>query len=352
MKSQWKITVCCLCLSLGLFFTCRALAAPAAKPIELKFGYFMPSNIYNIEKAIAPWGKMVEDATHGKVKIVHYPSESLFKVRDALTAVESGLADIIHTPILYFPGRFNLTEVLTVPFLLKSSSPEVNSRIIQTLYDAVPEIQKEYATMKLLFIFTSDPYRLAASKRPVRNLNDLKGLKIRTVGKYPTRSMNLLGASPVNIPVGETYEALSKGVIDGTLLQQAMIPDFRLHEVTHYWTDVALWPSIIIHAMNLEKWKSLPPDVQQGIMSVSGMKGGEFVAREGWGAGLGKFNEELIRKDKQKWERVELDKGELEKWKKTAGQPVWNEWTEDMNKLGLPAKKIMDQTVQLVEKYK
>ena len=145
-------------------------------------------------------GKEGRRSRQSRVKIVHYPAQSLFKARDALTAVENGLADIIHTPLGYFTGRFNLTEVMFLPFLLDSPSPVVNSRIAQKLYDTTPAIQKEFANMKLLLIYSTDLYLIASNKKPFRNRDDLKGMKIRTIGKYPTKVMKGLGATPVMVP--------------------------------------------------------------------------------------------------------------------------------------------------------
>ncbi|MBW2138288.1 MAG: TRAP transporter substrate-binding protein [Deltaproteobacteria bacterium] len=341
-----------LVLSLGAFYSIHAPAAVASeKPIELKFGYFQPLHCPNMDKGYHPWVKNIEKATRGKVKIVHYPSQSLFKAREAIRAVESGIADMVNTPLGYFTGRFNLTEVMFLPFLLKIPSSRVNSGIVWRLFEAVPEVQKEYSTMKVLTLCTTGPYFIASVKKPIRNQADLQGLKVRTIGKYPTKVMKGLGATPVMVPLPETYEAATKGVIDAGLILPAMIPDFRLHEVFNYWTDVTLWPSLVLTAMNLKKWNSLPPDVQKGIMSVCGLKGSQFIGGHAYGEGLKEDIDKAVRESKTRWERVELDKGELEKWKESVGNPIWKEWVKEMEDKGLPGQKVLDAAVEIVEKY-
>ena len=353
-----KKSIIALCLGVLLILSFVAIcsipgpaSAASDKPIELKLGYFQPLHCPNTDNSVAPWAKMVEEATNGKVKIVHYPSQSLFKAPEAITAVESGIADIVNTPLGYFTGRFNLTEVMFLPFLLKSGSSRVNSGIVWRLFDTVPEVQKEYSSMKVLAICTTGPYFFGSVKKPIRNQNDLKGMKFRTIGKYPTKVVKSLGAIPVMVPLPSLYEAASKGVIDGGLIIPGMICDFKLHEVFEYWTDVTLWPSVVLTAMNLDKWNSLPPDVQQGIMSVSGLKGSQFLGGKGFGEGLAEDNEKAIRESNTKYERVELDKGVLQEWKEKIGKPIWKEWVAEMEKKGLAGQKVLDAALELVDKY-
>ena len=354
MKKNTGIAAClffCISLCFGLFlFT--SVAAAQGKPIELKFGYSTPTNAPMYDYACVPWAKKAEEATGGKIKIVQFPSDSLFKAKDALTAIQSGLADIAYVPMGYLPGSFSLTEVLFLPFLLRSTSAEINSQVAQELYETTPEIQKEFSGMKLLFIYSSDPYFIATSKKPVRNMSDLKGLKIRAPGKIPMDTMKALGAVPVSIPIFETYEAGSRGVIDGGLLFNVMLPDFKLWEVFHYWTDVVLWTSILIQPMNLNRWNSLAPDIQKGLMSVSGMNGARFWGREAYGPRMKDIADDMIKKSGYKWEKVELDKGEIEKWREIAGKPIWTAWVKEMESKGLPGQKVLDQAVRIADKYK
>ena len=350
-----KNTIIALCLGVFLmlsFVVIYSIPVPASaasdKPIELKVGYMMPAQGIDTIRGYVPWGKMVEEATHGKVKIVHYPSESLFTTKEAITAVESGLADMSISPLGYFSGRFNLTEVMFLPFLLKSRSPRVNSGIMQRLYDTVPEVQKEWSTMKLLCIYTTGP-NFIASKKPIRNMGDLKGLRVRAAGKDAIKLVKDLGASPVTTAAPDVYEAAAKGVIDATLLIPIMVIDWKLYEVFPYWTDIVLWPSICFTTMNLKKWNSLPSDVQAGIMSVSGLKGAQFTGEHAFE--VKEDIEKEIKASGKKFERVDLDKGELEKWKKRFGEPMWKEWVADKEKMGLAGQKVLDAVRKLVDKY-
>lgn len=352
-KSQALIVRICLgvCLAVVLAVPSTPLAASKDAPIELRFAHHNPPAGRTTVKFVDPWVKRVQEATHGRVRITTYPAQSLASTKKMLSAVESGLADMAWVVNPYFPGRFPLTEVICLPFLALPSA-EKNGRIIQELYEKFPDLQKEYSTVKLLFLIASDPYFIATTKKPVRNLDDLRGLKLKVSGSFPTQAMKNLGTTPVGIPLPGTYEAAEKGVIDGGLIMWAMVPTWNFAEVFDYWTDVALFPVVTQVSMNLEKWNSLPADIQKDIMSVCGVAGSEFAGRTGWGPEVKEETYAAMKKAGTKMERIELDPGELEKWKKIAGEPIWKEWVQQMEKKGLPGQELLDEALRLVEKYR
>ncbi|MBW1802533.1 MAG: TRAP transporter substrate-binding protein DctP [Deltaproteobacteria bacterium] len=183
-------------------------------------------------------------------------------------------------------------------------------------------------------------------------MSDLKGLKLRVDGSLPSKLFKKLGATPVFLPVPGIYEAAEKGVIDGSVMMWAMVATFKTYEVFRYWTDVSLYPAAIALAMNLDKWNSLPPDVQKGIMSVSGANGSAFAGRTAWSPELEKEVYARAEKIGKKFEKVNLDAGELEKWKQKAGKPIWDEWVKRMEKKGLPGREVLDKALKLTAKYR
>ena len=135
-------------------------------------------------------------------------------------------------------------------------------------------------------------------------------------------------------------------------LPWAAVATFRLYEVFNYWTDVNTWLATFFVIMNKDKWESLSPDIQKGIMSVSGVAGAEFGGRSGWGPDIYEDVEAKLKQTGKKMERITMDAGELEKWKKLAGEPVWDAWADRMEKKGLPGKKTLGDALKLIEKYK
>ena len=343
-----------VCVALFVAFTFSPLltspVGAAGKPIVLKFAHQNPPKASTTVRFFNPWAKKVGEATKGRVKIVQYPAQSLVKARETITAVEGGIADIGWAPMGYFPGRFPLTDVMTLPFLNLPGAVK-NSRILQELYETTPAMQKHFSSVKLLFMHTTDPYPLLTTKKPVINLNDLKGMKIRVLGTNQSDTFKRLGAAPLFMPMPGTYEAAEKGVIDAAVMPWAAVAGFRLWEVFHYWTDIPVFLGTFLMIMNLDTWNSLPPSVQKDVMSVSGVHGAEFAARTAFAPEV--YNGIVVRAKAKgkKLNRVVLDEGEFEKWRKIGGKPVWDTWIKKMEAKGLPGKAVFDKAVKLMKKY-
>lgn len=334
--------------------------APETKVIELRFADHNPPTGRITTSFLVPWTQEVEKATNGRVKITMYSGETLAKGTEAVSAVTGGITDISWLVHGFFPGRFPLSSVMQLPFIGSSdaevngkmmASAAVNSLIFQELYETVPEVKAEFDGMKVLYQHTSMPYFLSTIKKPVKNMADLKGMKIRELGGPPTEMWKLLGANPMLLNSTEIYEAAEKGVIDGAGLQWSIIGTFRFYEVFKYWTDVATTLSPYTVVMNQEKWDSLPPDVQQAIMKVSGKWGAEYAGNAAYGFDLKKSVEDAMSKNGYSMEKVNLDAGELANWRKVAGQPLWDSWVKDMNEKGLDGQKVLGEAQKLVEKY-
>lgn len=335
------------------------MAAPK-KPIELRFALFSPPRSDMVANCFAPWSKKVEEATKGRVKITLYAGGTIAKMREMLEATATGLADIGIVMTGVFPGRFPLTKVTTLPFVnLESGTVNgrtlaagVNSSIIQKLYETFPEIQAEWAEVKVLFLFTTSPNDLFTIDKPVRNMADLKGMKIRCLAGPPLVMFKLLGATPVTIPMPGLYGALEKGVIEGGEMAWAPVADYRLYEVVRYATDVNFTLTTFSIVMNKGKWNSLPPDIQKAIMSVSGIYGAEFAGEAVFGLRRIKQPVDMIKEAGYEIQEISLEPGELEKWIETGGKPVRDKWVADMEAKGLPGKKVLDEALRLIKKYK
>ena len=329
--------------------------------VELKFSHHNPPQGWTTVQFLNPWAKQVEAATSGKVKITMYPAQSIAALADNYDAVISGLAQMTWIPTSPYAGRFPMSEVISLPFMTlpsgtidgkKVGPAAVNSRILQELYETVPEVQKEWAQTKLLFLHTTDPFFLV-SKKPVKNIADVKGLKIAVLGSGPTLDMwKKLGASPVYMPAPAVYESGQKGVIDAVAVNWANLGTYRYNEVFPYGTDMTSFVTIFATVMNLDVYNKLPPDVQKQVMSVSGQAGAAFAANTAFGEDAKNDILNKIKAQGSKLEIVSLDPGEFDKMKVLAGQPVWDEWIAGMKAKGLPADKVLDATLKLVQKYK
>jgi len=103
--------------------------------------------------------------------------------------------------------------------------------------------------------------------KPVRSLEDLKGMRIRV----PTELLNVmrdLGADPVNMPMGDVYSALAKRVIDGLVAPTDTFRALHLSEVAKYYTRMRVWRGAYpARAMGMRRWQSLS-DAQRAVLEA------------------------------------------------------------------------------------
>jgi TRAP-type transport system periplasmic protein len=329
--------------------------------IELRFSHHNPPQGRTTVKFLNVWAKKAEDAAKGKIKITMYPAESLAKSADNIQAVTGGVADMAWLNLGNWTGRFPLTEVMNLPFIgLNSGKIEgrtlsaagVNSHIIEQIYEETPEIQAEWSTMKVLFIHAGDMVFPGMSKKQVRTVADAKGLKIRISGKYPNLMWQAMGASPLAMPMPEVYDSLQKGVIDAVGLPWSAIITQKLQEVLKNYTDINTDMALFAVVMNKDKWNSLPKDVQDGLMSVSGVTGAEFAGESGWGSDVKDEALAAIKQQGLDIQKVSLDAGEYDKWFALGSKPMWDKWAAEMASKNLPGQAILDKTLALEAKYK
>ena len=331
-----------ICLTMILSF-----ATPShAKTITLRYAQQNPDTSWSTLHCVDPWLKQVEEATGGQVKIQAFHGQTLAKGKDLWNATKAGIADIGWIFHGYFPGLTPLADVISLP-ALPFQTAEKGSEVLWKLYEQFPDIQDEFKDVKVLLFYTSEPYTLLTRNKPVKTLDDLKGLKIRMTGGPPTEMVKALGAVPLLIPMTDVYISLQKGVVDGMGAPWEAIHTYRFYEVANYYTEVpfpAVYFSIV---MNKHTWERLPEDVKRAIMSVSGLKGSKF-----WGHNFfDVIKDQTIKKVEASGGKnpvYQLSAEERENWLKIGGKPLWTEWVKRMEAKGhANASDILDAAIKL-----
>ena len=320
----------------------------AAKTITLTFANQNPDTSWSGMNAIGPWAKQVEEATGGKVKVQVFYSQTLTKGKDTWEATKNGIADIGWCFHGYWPGLTPLADVISLP-ALPFNSAEKGSEVLWKLYEKYPSIQDEFADNKVLLLFTSNPYVLITTKKQVKTLEDIQGMKIRMSGGPPTDMMKAIGGTPMLIPMPDNYISLQKGVIDGMGAPWEAIHGFRLYEVVNHYTEAPLPAVYFSIAMNKKKWESLPAEIQDAIMSVSGLEGSKF-----WGKNFfDTAKDGVMAKTKEAGKNIEiysLPDDERERWLAKGGKPIWDQWVQKMEAKGLTdAQKILDDALEMMK---
>ena len=235
-----------------------------AKTIRLNYSIFFPA-AHGQCKAGMSWAEEVEKRTEGRVKINVFPGGTLTKADQCYEGVVSGISDLGMSVFAYNRGRFPVMEAADLP--LGYPDGVVATRTVNDFYRIVqPE---ELEDVKVLYLHAHGP-GLLHTKMPVRSLEDLNRMKIRSTG-LSAKIVKALGGVPVAMPQGDTYESLQKGVVEGTFGPIEVLKGWRQAEVIDYTTDFrnAGYTTCMFVVMNLNTWNALPEDIQRIIMEVS-----------------------------------------------------------------------------------
>ncbi len=312
-----------------------------ARPIELSLSLIIPPKHLRNINVLQPWTKMIEERTHGKVKITPYYSGALAPPPQTFNSIVSGVADIGEGIAYATPGRFPLTETIMLPELGLETSLSC-SRALWHLYKKFPEVRAEYSGVKMLWLHVTPAVKLITRTRPVYSLKDLKGLKIRVSGATAVKMGKALGFTPVSMPMGDLYLGLEKGVIDGVALPNEILISRRIGEVTKFVTDIDLGHDTFFVVMNEQTWNRLPKDVQKVFEDLSGDWAVDFT-----GKAWDRFDKEAKEKVKQRGIKyITIDPAEKARWKKLLA-PIKDEYAAELDAKGLPGTKVLRELEKL-----
>ena len=323
----------------------------SAKKISLRFSDQNSKIGWGPVHALQPWVEMVEEAvknnTEHELTIKIFPNQTLSKGKDNWNSIKAGIADMGWCFHGYWPGMTPLADVISLP-ALPFKTGEKGSEVLWKLYEKFPEIKKQFDDNHILLLYTTEPYSLITTKKQVKNLEDIRGMKIRMTGGPPTDQMKALGGIPMSIPMPDVYLALKQGVIDGMGTCWEAIHTYRLYEVADFYTETPFPAVYFSIAINKRKWDALPDDVKKAISSVSGLEGSKF-----WGRNFDKAKEgvsELARETGKEISVYTLPEDEENRWLEIGGKPIWNEWVEKMENEGYKnAREILDTTLKLLK---
>jgi len=248
-------------------------AAPDKKEvITLSYSVFFPPTHVQAQTAMA-WAAEIEKRSGGRVKINVVPGGALTPAAQCYEGVEKGISDIGMSCFAYTRGRFPLLEALDLPMGYPdgTTATRLANEMLAKFKPA------EVSGVKVLYIHAHGP-GILASKKPVRRLEDFKGLKVRATG-LSAMIVESLGGTPVALPQPDTYEALQKGVVDATLCPMETLKGWKQGEVIQYVVDTSKigYTTAMFVVMNQKKWEQLPPDLQKVFTEVSQ----EFIGKHG-----------------------------------------------------------------------
>lgn len=322
-----------------------------AADYTLKLHHFLPKQAPAHKNLAVAWKEAVETQSDGRIEVKLYPAMQLGgKAPNLVDQVKDGFVDVVWTLPGYTAGRFPAISVFELPFMV--SNAESTSQALQAYYEANPEVQKEFESVHPLFFFTHDRGAIHTKGSVVKTLADLEGKKIRIPSRPVADAFKAYGATPVAMPVPAMPEALSKNVIDGTVVPWEVVPAFRLHELAESTTEImspngrGLYTSVFAFLMNKKKYESMPDDLKKVIDDNSGMEwskamGKVWVDAEKPGRGMATKNGNSIQS---------LPEADVVKMQVMA-KPVLEAWAKEMDDKGMDGKALLESAQTLLDKH-
>jgi TRAP-type transport system periplasmic protein len=327
-----------LVLILSLCFACGS-KEESKQTITLSYANFPPAPTFPCVQ-MERWKEQVEKRTNGQVIIKTYPGGTLLGAKNMMDGVIAGQADIGNLCMAYQPGRFIITNATSLPLGLPNS--KVASLVLWDIYNKYkPE---PFEKVKVLTMFATAPANIM-SKKPIRNLNDIKGVDLRASGGA-AQLLKAWGANQIGMPMSAVPESLQKGTVQGLFSSLEVMKDFKFAETCKYatMTDTVIYPFAVV--MNKEKWDSLPKKVQRVI---------DDLAKE-QAAWTGNYMDNHV-KESIKWSKetynvefITLSDAEKAKWDGKL-QFIVDNWVKANAQKGIPAKEIVEDIKAFTKKH-
>ncbi|MEP3045201.1 MAG: TRAP transporter substrate-binding protein [Roseibium sp.] len=316
----------------------------SAADVTLRLHQMLPAQAAVPKNILEPWIARIEEASNGRIEIQHFSAMQLGgKPPELIDQAIDGVADIIWTLPGYTPGRFPRTEVFELPFVM------TNAGAVSRAYWQLAEetmMDQDFKDVKVLGLWVHGP-GLIHSKDPIDSLDDLNGVKLRAPTRVTNQMFSSLGATAVGMPVPAVPEALSKGVIDATVVPWEVTGALKINELVNNHTsfgDDALYTATFILAMNKDRYDALPDDLKAVIDNNSGLELSEL-------AGKRMQADDAPPRDKAIEDGatiVELGPEEIARWKEASAITTKN-WIEEMDENGRDGTGLYKRAMELID---
>jgi TRAP-type C4-dicarboxylate transport system substrate-binding protein len=296
---------------------------------------------------LEPWAAQVEANSGGKVKIEIYPAMTLGGTPPELVQqARDGVVDIVWTVNGYTPGQFPRTEMFELPGVYINDIKATNL----AMYDMFDDLKEEYQGLQVLWLHVHAGQAIMTVDKEVTGPDDLKGMKIRIPSRTGAWVIEALEAAPTAMPVPEVPAALSKKVVEATLLPWEIIPPLKLFNQIKYFVEgdnnTRLGTTTFQVSMNKAKWDSLPPEIQKAFSDASG--------RDWWGKvadvwrGGDNFGIKLAMENGG--QHVVLSPEATQAFLDKVSAPVQARWLEEVKAKGIDGDAMLAKGKELIAK--
>jgi tripartite ATP-independent transporter DctP family solute receptor len=266
------------------------VAGPALAQITLRSADIHPDGYPTVEAVIYA-GKLLEERTGGRVKIQMFNNRQLGEEKDTIEQTRFGVIDMNRVNTAPFNNLVPETQVLGLPFLFRDVD-HMHKVVDGEIGEEILKAFEPHGLVGLAF-YDSGARSFYTTKKPIKSLEDMKGLKIRVQqSDLWIAMMKAFGANPTPMPFGEVYSALQTGVVDGAENNWPSYESSRHFEVSKFYslTEHSLTPEVLV--ISKIAYDRLSPDDQAALRAAAKESVGKM--RELWTA-REKTSEEKVR---------------------------------------------------------
>jgi TRAP-type C4-dicarboxylate transport system substrate-binding protein len=315
----------------------------AQQKIEMKLAYFVGDQ-HAMSQWLIKWSEQLEKGSGGRIAVKRFPSAQMGPTPQHYDFARTGQADVTWFLHGGTPGRFPLTEIVNLPFMVGSA--EVGIKVLNDSQLRAKYLDAEHKGVKILMLLTHQPGGPHTTKKPIRTLDDFKGLRLRFASPTVRDFVQALGAAPMGVQPTEVSDQLQKGTLDGAFMDYGGAGiAFKLGGIIKYSTELYSYVTSFGIAMNQDFWNKLPPDLKKLVMdSVTGK---EKEVGQAWDALDVPGKKFLVDGGA---EAIRFSPAENAKVRKI-GAEVSEAKIKELEGKGLPARAVYNMMRSLAEKH-
>ncbi len=277
MMKKILVVFLCLCMTVITFAACgergggggdEGSAAGGEASYELVIGHVYTEDSLEHQQMLF-LKDAIEEKTDGAVKVTIYANEQLGDEQTIAESVVAGSCDVGFSEGSVWATVVNKPEVAVFGLPFQLSGPDAAKEVTKELIK--PEMNKllEGTDIYCLGNVYSGFRHMLSVNKPIKTLEDLKGLKFRVPNAtIYVQMFEDMGANPTTTAFSETYQALQQGVVEACECDLANIVQQNWHEVNHYMAKTYHLCANNVICINRAKWESFPEDIQDAILEA------------------------------------------------------------------------------------
>ncbi len=291
------------------------------------------------------WAAKVKEKSGGRLNVKVFHGGTLGGPKDTVDMVINGSCDIGWGLPSFFPGRFPMTEAMSLPMLGIQSATQ-GSAAMWDLYNTTDYLKDEYKDFKVILLHTNCDSPISTKDKAIEKVSDIKGMQIRGNSGPPTEFIKQLGAAPISIVIGELYSSIEKGVLSAVITDWHAIKAFKLHEQLNFYLNEHISVSPYFLLMNQAKYDSLPADLQKVVDECSGT-GALDIAGPAWD----NVQTEVMGIIEKNGDKIYNLSPEEQAKLKAIADSTQATWIKAQTDAGKPAQDVVNKAVELIAKY-